>query len=239
MKHILEIKFEEKVFSFLDLKGKMIDYLLEKTQYGKIKISSSGSRIDIVSNDLKEMFFFSIENFGFQIEGAKDFKQFSEKTLQIFNLISEFKNYKYGKPLRIGTKSSIFFHKPGMSLEGIKQKFINQTVRNKDELEKITGSKIIDTGLAFLDLTDDFGKSHLTVGPASKNEVISRFFGLHPLYRDFGKENGVYFELDYFQDNSNKINTNLENQVLFNISKIEEKFNNFISYLLGEKKNAR
>jgi hypothetical protein len=239
IKHILEIRLKKRIFSFLDFRGELVDFLLDKTGFERIKISDNGARIDVVSKDLSEIFFFSLENFGLQIDGAEDFDSFRNQTNKIFNLIQEYGNYSIGDVVRIGTKSSIFCHIPGGSFEGTKQKYIDLMLCGSKKIEEKSELELKDIAFTFMDLQEkngSKGKAHITTGPATKEEVIEKFFGKNEKYLNFSKENGIYYEIDYYQpEEKNLTQEQLRQQVLSNINAVEKKFNGFLSLFKDEK----
>ncbi|HUS60288.1 MAG TPA: hypothetical protein VMX76_02820 [Nevskiaceae bacterium] len=239
IKHVLEIRLKKKNFSFLDFRGEMIDYLLSKTGFERIKISNNGARIDVVSSDLSEIFFFSIENFGLQIDGADDFKQFNEKVNQLFSLIEGFGKYKFSDVVRVGTKSSVFCHQKGKSLEAVKQKYTDLMLSGYKKIEKATGASLKDLAFTFMDFEEGLGKTHILTGPVTKDEVITKFFGMHQKYQDFSKKVGIFYDIDYYQEKEKQVELeDLKEQILNNVKTIEEKFDGFLK-LFESKKDGK
>src|SRR3989338_5478432 len=106
IKHVLEIRLKLRRFSFLDLKGQLTDEIVSKnTDFTKIKILDT--RIDVANEELTEFLFFSVENFGMQIDGSLDFGEFKNKIEKLFRIVKNFNKYPIDNLIRIGTKCSV------------------------------------------------------------------------------------------------------------------------------------
>jgi hypothetical protein len=228
MRHVLEVRLKNRQFSFLDYKGELADYFIKKTGFGKVRLT--GDRIDVVSDDLNKIYFVSLENFGFQLDGSRSFKEFSENTQKFFEIIEEFKKYDLNNIIRIGTRTSVLYHAKGDSLEGLKQKFKNRMAENSTDLEKAIGQKINDVAYTY-DLENNEHKSHLLLGPVMLQEANNRFLGGKKVYESFEKDQGIYYEIDLYKEISKNIDISEAKRIIEeNVSSISSGFENFINY---------
>lgn len=232
-RHVLEIRLKNRSLSFMDFKGEMGDFIIKKMGWNKLKVT--GTRVEITNDDLSKIFFFSWENFGLQIEASKNFDEFNEYVKKLFEIIKDFKRYKIDDIARLGTKSSVFYHRKNMSFEGTKQIFKNIMFKDVSSLETKMGGNIIDTGIFALDIDCDKSKINFTSGAMQKNEVIEKIFQ-NNLYDDFIKDNGIYFDFDlYLQAFTPENIHSIEEKVLENIKAIEEKMGGFLEYFFSLK----
>lgn len=231
MRHILEIRFKNRAFSFVDTRGKLIDFLIKEGNFEQIKLSPG--RIDVSTKDLSEFFFFSIENFGFQVEAIENFDFFKSKIDLLFSFVDNYKEYKINDVIRIGTKSCILCHIKGKNFDDLKNIFRNKMFKGSDEIEKKTNSKLLDYAFSS-DLTNDDGKANILMGPVTKEEVIQKHFGNHEKYNNFNKKNGIYIEIDYSQDQESQIkNDKLKEQAKANVDNIKKLYEGILSYLIA------
>lgn len=232
MRHILEIRFSKRQFAFRDFCGKLADYLVEKTKFDKIRFADI--RIDAVSDDLREAYFLSWENFGLQVDSVETFDVFNEKVKKLIEIVNSFDEYQKENIYRIGTRSSILFHRKGESLDVLKQRFKNKMANNSQELEKAIGLKISDVGYTY-DMESENHQSHLLLGPVTKQEAIQKFFGKNSYGDLFKNDHGIYYEIDLFKENKEEFDfSQIEELVSENISAIETGFNEFIKYFYQE-----
>lgn len=234
MRHILEIRFKNKTFSFIDTKGKLIDFLIKEGGFEQVKVALG--RIDVSTKDLLEFFFFSIENFGFQLEAVDNFDVFKSKIDVLFSFIEKYKEYKINDVIRLGTKSYILCHVRGKNFDELKELFRGKMFQSSDSIEKKTSFKLLD--YAFVsDLANNEGKANILMGPVTKEEVIKKYFNNHEKYNNFDKKNGVYIEIDYYQDEKQIKNDKLKEQAIGNIDTIKKLYEGILSYLV-EKNNG-
>lgn len=229
-RHILEIRHTKKTFNFLDYYGELVDHLLNTTGFDKIKVEKSGARVEVVSDNLDETYFFSFENFGFQIEAKDDFQSFNDTTIKILKIIEDFPKYRLRDVIRIGTKSTVFCNIPSRSEDGIKQLFFNKLFANKDRFESNTGLKVEDIAFLYLDTKNDGIQSHITTGPSNLEEVIARYLPKVDLYLPFGKKSGVFYEIDAYSENLEDVTLEkIKSQVEKQIALIEKSFTGYMS----------
>jgi hypothetical protein len=235
-RHTLEVRLKNKIFSFLDFKGKMIDSLVKETGYENIRFENNGSRIDLVSDDFSEAFFFSISNFGFQIEGAENFEVFKVKVNKFFSLLNNFSEYDFSSIIRIGTRSSILCHKKNKNYDVVKQTYKDLMFKDYAKIEKKMGSRVLDLGYILSDMEKDGGKLHITTGPMTKDEAIQKIFGEHEKYSNFKSGHGVFYDIDYYKDDFNEdmSKEDIKKLALSNIDTLKETFEGFIDYFFNE-----
>ena len=53
-RHILEVRFKQKNFSFLDYYGELIDAIHAATDFEKVKVEGAGARVELASEDLSK-----------------------------------------------------------------------------------------------------------------------------------------------------------------------------------------
>lgn len=230
-RHTLEIRLKTRSLSFMDFKGEMGDFVLKKMGWNQLKVT--GVRLDLTNENLSEVFFFSWENFGMQLEANEDFEVFKTKIKKLFEIIREFNKYQCTDVVRIGAKSSIFYHKNGMSFDGLKQVYKNIMFKDVATLEQKMGAKIADTGIIAVDMESQDGLVNFTTGPMQKNEIITKVFQ-NSHYDSFKYENGIYFDIDFFQKDSGNISIKeLEEKALKHVDMIEGKLSGFLEYFSG------
>ena len=234
MRHILEIRFKNKAFSFIDTKGKLIDFLIKEGGFEQVKIALG--RIDVSTKDLLEFFFFGIENFGFQLEAVDNFDIFKSKIDVLFSFIEKYKEYKINDVIRLGTKSYILCHVKGKNFDELKEIFRGKLFQSSADIEKKTSFKLLDYTFVS-DLTNNDGKANVLMGPVTKEEVIKKYFNNHEKYNNFDKKNGIYIEIDYYQDEKQIKNDKLKEQAIGNIDAIKKLHEGILSYLV-EKNNG-
>lgn len=218
----------------MDFKGEMGDFIIKKMGWDKLKVT--GARVDITNDDLSKVFFFSWENFGLQIEASENLSDFEESIKKLFEIIKEFKRYKIEDVARMGTKSSVFYHRKGMSFDGTKQVYKNMMFKDIASLESKMGGKIADTGIFALDVDCKESKLNFATGAMQKNEVIAKVFQ-NKLYEGFKYDNGIYLDLDlYFDAFTPDSLQSLEDKAIDNIKTIEEKMGGFLDYFFNLKK---
>jgi len=235
VRHILEVRFKQKNFSFLDYYGELIDAIHAATKFEKVKVEGAGARVELASEDLSKTYFFSLENFGFQLDAEKDIESFRTNATKILTILSDFSKYEIKDPLRIGTKSTFFCNIPSRSEEGIREIFFNKMFANKQTFEQATGLEISDIAFAYLDAKNSQVQSHIMTGPSNLNEVIEKFFSKPKLYKDFGKESGVFYETDTYSEELGKLDvTSIAAQISSQIGLIEKGFEGYMD-LFNEK----
>ena len=237
MRNILEVRLKEKQFAFLDYRGKFIDFLTENYKGEKIKYLNNGGRIDIATKDLKEVFFFGVENFGFQMEAVKDFGLFKSQIEKIFRIIKEFDEYKFKNIVRIGVKSFIYCHKKGKGFEAVRDNYKNKMFKDCGVYEKISTSKIVDFGYLFNDVEINDSKASVMTGPVKESEAILKFFNDPEDYAD-AKKAGFMYIIDCFVNDPKEKSTNeeLKSIALKNVENIEKSFNGFKDFIFEEEK---
>ncbi|MDP4007747.1 MAG: hypothetical protein Q8P68_00990 [Candidatus Peregrinibacteria bacterium] len=233
-RHILEVRLKNRSLSFMDYKGEMGDFIIKKMGWNKLKLT--GSRVDITNDSLDKVVFFSWENFGLQIEASENFDDFKTYINKLFEIVEEFKRYQTTDIARIGIKTSVFYHKNGMSLDGIKEVYKNMMLKNASEIESKMEGKIIDTGVFAIDMESDAGHVNFTTGPMSKEEIVSKIFG-NDYYSNFKYDNGIYFDIDLSQkelklDSSQK----LKELAIESVDSIEKKLGGFLEYFFNLQK---
>jgi hypothetical protein len=230
-RHILEVRLEKRIFNFLDFKGELIDFLLEKTDFPKVSINTDGVRIEIASETLDQKYFVSFQNFGFQIDAQSGFDNFKVSTSNLISMLIKYKKYKTNKIARLGTKSSIFCNIRSRSESEIRQLFFDKLFANKNIFEEKTKLKVDDLGFFFLDNNYNEYKTHLTVGPGNLDEFIQKYIGKIDLYKDFKSKSGIIIDLDVYSENLGKLNYDkIVEKSNSQIDTIEEIFNNFIKF---------
>lgn len=233
-RHTLEVRLKNRSLSFMDFKGEMGDFVLKKMAWNQLKVT--GVRLDITNENFSEILFFSWENFGIQIEAQEDFDGFKTKIKKLFEILNEFKKYQCVDIARLGTKSSIYYHKNGMSFDGLKEIYKNIMFKDVSILEKDMGAKITDTGIIAVDMKSDDEDINFTTGPMEKEEIITKIFQ-NKLYDGFQYGNGIYFDIDVFKKDLGALTLKeLEERALKNIESIEAKLAGFLSYFSGVNK---
>jgi len=235
MRSILEIRLKERQFSFFDFKGKLIDFLTTNYAGSKIKYLNNGARVDVASENLKEVLFFSIENFGFQIEGCNEFSAIKSEIEKLFKIIEEFKDYKFKNIVRIGVKSFIYCHKKGKGFEAMQTFFKDRMFKDFAFFEKISTSKVVDLGYSFNDVEINDSKASIMTGPVNENEAIEKFFGDEEIY-EAAKKAGFMYIIDCYD---NKVSEGLSSSqikdiALKNVDNIEKSFSGFRDFILKE-----
>lgn len=232
MRHILEVRLKKPLFSFMDMRGRMVEYVTEMLNTNKVKLEKNDSRFDVADEKLENLYFFSIKNFGFQSELKTSFVNFSSETRKLLEVLKKFQDYRiFDGLVRVGTKSIILYHRKFDSNLSIHEAYKNILVSRHRELSEITGSEIVDT-LYIFDLKLKNSKANVLTGPVTKEEALAKFFDgeIGQEYgRRFTKDNGMLLSIDVAGDNPLSITDfdALEKQVNSQISDIETVFNGF------------
>lgn len=233
MQHILEVRLKKRLFSFTDFSGKMVDFMIKKLGVEQIRLNGNGSRFDLATNNLEYLYFFSFENFGFQAEMQDSFEDFSDKVKEFISALEEFPDYRWSDGLvRIGTKSTILYHRKFDNFSTIKQAYKDLLVNDHQKISELTKSTILDTAYTF-DLERETCKANVTTGPVTRDEAISRFFGGKKEYENkFNKDNGMLLTIDVSGNKTTDISDlkQLEVQISVQINDIKEIFNGFKTY---------
>jgi hypothetical protein len=231
IKHILEVRLSKRLFSFMDFKGELLDFMIKNLKADKVRFVNSGTRIDVASDDLLNVFFISYENFGIQIDGVESFDEFREQVSKIIEVIKLFGKYKIDSVVRIGTKSSILYHKGGDSYETLKQKYKDFVFGNYKVMEGKTNTQLSDVAYVF-DLKRENGVANVLTGPVTKEEAMQKFFGNGQRYEKFNVSNGFFFDIDFAKNGNKEISSldELAEEIKDNIKNIEEIFNGFLDY---------
>lgn len=231
MRHIMEVRFAKRAFSFMDYRGELIDFLASRLNGENIRFAENGTRADIAIKDLSKIFFVSYENFGLQIDGAESFKDFSDFSTTLIKILSLFDKYKPDFVARIGTRSSILFHPKEYNFETVKEKYKDIIFTNYKDMEAKTNTRVIDLGCAF-DLKRNDDDIHVAMGPVRKDEAVRKYFRNSGHYDKFTRD-GIFFDIDFAKNLSNEpfVMANVEKEVKCNINNVEEIFNGFLTYL--------
>lgn len=235
MRHTLEVRLENRFFPFFDLKGRMIDFALDRFDGKNVRWQNNSTRFDIGNQDLSEIYFFGISNYGVQIEAVDTFDAFREKVKQLYIALEAFSDYSPSSFVRIGTKSTILYSRQGKGFESLKQLFQNNFVKEDLSFEKKTHVKIKDVGFVF-DLEHENGKAKVHTGPMQRTQALTTTaFRNHKKYGDFDRDSGIFFEIDFYQDDKNILNTE-DPQILANrnIDSAEAIFEGFLDYFFNK-----
>lgn len=231
MRHILEVRLKRRMFSFFDFKGEMLDFLVSKLKAENIRVSNNGTRIDVASKDFKEVFFFSLENFGFQIEASTSFDDFRQKVDKILDCLNEFEKYKIGTINRIGTRSIILYHRRGDTFETAKNIFRDKLFADFGDFQTKTNTELSDVAY-FFDVKKDGGIANIQTGPVTKDEAIAKYFDSQVFYKDFDRNNGFLFSIDFapIEEKTIDIET-LKTEIDSGISNVEAILTGLKAYL--------
>ena len=233
-RHTLEIRFRNRFFGFSDLKGEMTDFFIKNAGIETVRYARDKSdRVDFLSSDLSEAMFFSMENFGIQIEATEDFEKFREKVKWFFSIISSYGKYNFGDEItRIGTKTAGLFHKNGLSLEGLKEKYKSSLFKQHSTFEKISKSKTTELWFILTNFEKENAGINVGIGPLTMLEAINKFFGNNPNYQEQDIEQGLLLEIDYFQNKEkSKSKEELTTTILKNIDDLEKTFYDFANII--------
>lgn len=231
MRHIMEVRFAKRVFSFMDYRGELIDFLANRLSGENIRFAENGTRADIAIRDLSKIFFVSYENFGLQIDGAESFKDFSDFSTKLIEILGLFDKYKPDSVARVGTRSSILFHPKECNFETVKEKYKDIIFANYKDMEVKTNTRVIDLGCAF-DLKRNDDDVHISMGPVRKDEAVRKYFKNSDHYDKFTRD-GIFFDIDFSKNFSNEPFSivKVAKEVKCNIDNVEEIFNGFLTYL--------
>lgn len=232
MRHILELRLKKRLFSFMDFRGRMVEFMTNELGSNQIKLLNNGSRFDTADDKLENLYFFSLENLGFQSELKTSFDDFSASVKKFVNALKKFTDYKIDEGfVRIGTKSIILYHRKFDNVQSIKDAYKTLLVNNTTRLSELTKSSIIDTAYTF-DLKLVKSKANVLTGPVTKDEALGRFFDgkIREEYdKRFSKDNGMLLAIDISGDNPLIVKNydDLEKQVNNQIGDIKTVFDGF------------
>lgn len=237
MQHTFEVRLKNRLFSFLDIKGELIDFMLQEPDLDLVRVSNQGTQIEIASNDLSKLYFFSHEHFGCQLEGSEKFSDLSNEGNKVLDALARFNKYKANNTVRIGTKTTIFHHRRGDNLENLKRAYKSLMFSGYNHIEQITGGEVYDVGLGYFDMKHGGGIGSIMTGPVAKEEAITKFFGDHDVYRKFDRSNGLLFQVDYGQHKNisiEDIKKDLSPLLVEGVTNAEEIFKGFLQYFNEE-----
>jgi len=230
MRNLLEVRFKRRLFSFINFNGQFIDHLVKTTGFQNIHIPSA-NRIEIANDSFTKIYFFTWENFGFQLEGNTKIEQFGKEVNHLFNSFKDFSLYDISEIKRIGTKSSILNYTKDDTFQELQKIFRKKLFTSFETFEKKSGSKLIELGYFLNDYSSDDGKFNMLTGPVTKEEALMKFFHNNEIYKAFSEECGIYMDIDYFQDKEETINSeDIKTRILQNIVGIEKKVEAFLEY---------
>jgi hypothetical protein len=230
MRHVLEVKLEKRIFSFIDYRGELVDFLIKNLNGENIRIMRDGTRIDIASKDLSKVYFIGYESLGLQIDGVDSFEVFIGNVKKLFGVLKDFGKYNPESIIRIGTRSSILYHHRGDSFDGIKEKYKNMVFANYKNMETKTNSILNDVAYTF-EFKRDNGRANILTGPVTKEESIQKFFKNEDHYKNFEGSNGLYFDIDFSKSEKKEYSIDqLEKDIENNISNVKEIFEGLITY---------
>lgn len=215
----------------MDFKGEFLDFLVKNLDGDSVRFGNAGTRIDVASADLLNVFFVSYENFGLQIDGVESFDEFKIQVKKLFDAIKLFDKYKFDSVVRIGTKSSILYHKKGDSYQTLQQRYKDFVFGNYKAMEEKTGAQLSDVAYTF-DLKRGTGVANVLTGPVTKEEAIQKFFGRGKRYEEFDINNGFFFDIDFAKNGQKSISSldELTQEVNDNIKNTEEILAGFLAY---------
>lgn len=200
----MELRFEKKLFSFIDRRGEIADSLLSSGKYEKIIISPE--RIDLADDDLINKLFLSSDNTGMQNEAIVSFGVFRSSIAEFFNndIITEL---TADKPLiRVGTRAKIFYFKNGMGdFKKINNTYQSALLSDSDSLNEALNGKITDSNYIYdFDLLDK--KGHISVAPMLKKQALEVAFDNSKKYIDaLNNQHGAFFDIDIYNDKLNSL----------------------------------
>lgn len=201
MRLVLEIRFFKKQFSFIDHLGMTTDKLTKELDMEKVSIKNS--RIDLASDNLDKIFFFTVENTGIQIEAANNLDVL-QKSIEQLETLANKKLVDINSVARIGVKASTLTHCKGKGFDATKQLLTNHLFSGLPAFNKSIGIKSNDVGYILQDAEIENYKIHSQIGPVSFEEAASRFFDQkNELYQGFGYDNGLFVDIDVFDDTIN------------------------------------
>lgn len=231
IQHILEVRLKRRYLKFLDKKGKLLTELLTALELDEFRIGID--RIELVTDDRRIMYFMSSGNFGLQIDNSETFDEFKNESQKLAVNIKKIKDFQ-PELLRLGTKSSIYYHRKGCGFNEIKEMFERKLLPKVSELEKLLGGKQIDIGLP-VHFSSDKANFNIVSGPMKKDQAINESFRKNEsLYKSL-PDSGLFFAIDLFQLAPTQINYDeLEDKIIENIELIDKKFNSFKNWLFKE-----
>jgi hypothetical protein len=234
MRHTLEIRLKKRLFGFMDYRGRMIDHMSDRLKTNQIRMRSDGTRFDLADDELKNLYFYSYENFGFQVEASDDFEDFRRFVNKFIADIKTFPDYIWTEGLaRIGTRTSILYHRRYDSIQTVTKAYQELILTNHGKISELTKSEIFDTAHNF-EMKINNNTVSVQTGPVTREEGISKFFDNKlKLYNNkFNKDNALYFSIDVSGNNPDEVDDfeMLQKKIESQISDIETIFTGFKAY---------
>jgi hypothetical protein len=229
IRYILEVKLKNRLFSFVDFRGEMVDYLIAKNNFDQVKLAPNGVRFDL-ANDKRDRFYFaSLENFGFQSEANVDFSGFKTQSKYFIDSIRDFKKYNIeGGLARIGVKCVILDRVFGLNKTDLKKEYDKVIFGNSLDFLGQNGISVFDTCGVF-DIKNEKSKLNVVSGVVTKEEGVLKFFDNKDKLYDFGHGHGLLFAIDSSYDGVSSVTdwSGLEEAIEEQVSEIESTFDGF------------
>lgn len=240
IQHLFEARFLKKNLDVFDARGALIQKLLK--DFSLDRYSVGHERVEVLSDDSKTRIFISSSNFGFQIEDAKDFACMRDFTKRAIFVFSEALSDKEDKSLiRVGVKSSIYFHPSGYSYQQIEEKYKN-LIQSSDTIFTALGGDYQDIGFDFVVLNKEKQiKSYVKTGPMQAPQLFADRFFDKTAFTEKDQtelsEHGFFLLQDahrLYQNGEQVSSSELQTRILEQIDFIEVGFNKFRTLLLSE-----
>ncbi|MCX6809401.1 MAG: hypothetical protein NTZ65_01470 [Candidatus Berkelbacteria bacterium] len=196
-RQIIEVRFKNKVFNFIDIRGEFADYVVNKLKYEEIAIA--GNRVDFTTLDRTKKSFFSWENFGIQLDGEGNFDNFNKSISENIVMLKNYKKISLPEIIRIGTRITGLYHFPNKSVAQIKKSFDDVFFSHQALFEEKSGISIKDNGLFAMDIEKEGLKAHVSVGIMTKDESIAKVFS-DKLYDAYNYESGIFHDIDLYDE---------------------------------------
>ncbi len=189
--HVMEVRHEASG-KFLDIRGRVADYIRDKGLMPHWKIESNIINFrDLPDGIQKEAAFVGYKGIGYIVYDPETRNYFEDKAITFWKALLANEHYKIPVATRLGIRTKIFLPS--------KKNFsdINKLLFKKFYTEKtreLLGGNEEDVQLV-VDLTEGPFEVHFRSGPMHKNEAVN----LLSFESELFAKCGIYFDIDYFK----------------------------------------
>lgn len=229
IQHIFEVRLKKRYLTLIDSKGKLLSKLLKELGIDKFRVDDN--RIEVISDDLRKMYFLSTGNFGFRLDSFDNFEIFKTESNRLLKILYTIEDFN-PEILRLGTKSTIFYHKKGLGFDSIRNTFREKIYPQINKIEEVFGGEEIDVGM-LINFKEGNTRFDVKSGPIKKSQLLREtvYAENSGVYESLA-DSGLFLSIDLSRTEEGLTYKTLKEKIEENVNKIEEKYNSFKNWLL-------